>query len=124
MSSSYEAQSEALRVMKHTGLAEYRRPTRQPSASFRTLGFDPQFMKALQTAFPNVKRATAVQEKLIPEILGGRDILLKDDTGSGKYVPLATRNWVPSVRVRRCVLTELLSAVAAVLGRSGWYWGS
>ncbi|CAA7259950.1 unnamed protein product [Cyclocybe aegerita] len=84
MSNSYEAQSEALRVMKHTRPAEHRRPTRQPNASFRTLGFDPQFMKALQTAFPNVKRPTAVQEKLILEILGGRDILLKDDTGSGK----------------------------------------
>lgn len=54
--------------------------------SFRSIGLEPKLVNALQKAFPDVKRPTVVQEKLIKEILGGRDILLKDDTGSGKYV--------------------------------------
>jgi len=54
--------------------------------SFRSIGLEHNLVNALQKAFPDVKRPTVVQEKLIQEILGGRDILLKDDTGSGKYV--------------------------------------
>jgi len=54
--------------------------------SFRSVGIEPSLLKALRRAFPHVQRPTTVQAKLIAEILGGRDILLKDDTGSGKYV--------------------------------------
>ncbi len=56
------------------------------AVSFRSAGIEPGFLKALRRAFPHVQRPTTIQAKLIAEILGGRDILLKDDTGSGKYV--------------------------------------
>ncbi|PPQ62986.1 hypothetical protein CVT24_006092, partial [Panaeolus cyanescens] len=52
--------------------------------SFEALGLDKKFVAALRTAFPDVIQPTEVQEKLIPELLGGKDILLKDCTGSGK----------------------------------------
>jgi hypothetical protein len=52
--------------------------------SFRSIGLEPNLVQALQKAFPNIKRPTKVQESLITEILAGRDILLKDSTGSGK----------------------------------------
>ncbi|KAF9523605.1 P-loop containing nucleoside triphosphate hydrolase protein [Crepidotus variabilis] len=54
------------------------------SASFKSLGIEASIVAALRRAFPNVKRPTEVQDKLIKELIGGRDILLKDDTGSGK----------------------------------------
>jgi hypothetical protein len=56
------------------------------AVSFRSVGIEPSLLKALRKAFPHVQRPTTVQARLITEILGGRDILLKDDTGSGKYV--------------------------------------
>jgi len=56
------------------------------AVSFRSVGIEPSLLNALRRAFPHVQRPTTVQAKLIAEILGGRDILLKDDTGSGKYV--------------------------------------
>lgn len=79
MSSTYEAYAEALARRKpaEEGLGERR-------LSFAALGFEPTFVTALQKAFPNVQEPTAVQEKLIPEILSGKDILLKDGTGTGK----------------------------------------
>jgi len=52
--------------------------------SFRLIGLEPNLVQALHKAFPNIKRPTKVQESLVTEILGGRDILLKDRTGSGK----------------------------------------
>jgi hypothetical protein len=52
--------------------------------SFRLIGLEPNLVQALRKAFPNIKRPTKVQESLVTEILGGRDILLKDRTGSGK----------------------------------------
>ncbi|KAF4623783.1 hypothetical protein D9613_002083 [Agrocybe pediades] len=53
-------------------------------SSFAALGLDSRFVKALQTAFSKVVEPTGVQERLIPEVLGDKDILLKDITGSGK----------------------------------------
>ncbi|KAF9569872.1 P-loop containing nucleoside triphosphate hydrolase protein [Agrocybe pediades] len=53
-------------------------------SSFAALGLDSKFVKALQTAFPKVVEPTGVQERLIPEVWGDKDILLKDITGSGK----------------------------------------
>lgn len=52
--------------------------------SFPALGLEPHFVKALHKAFPDVHEPTAVQAKLIPEVLGRKDILLRDVTGSGK----------------------------------------
>jgi superfamily II DNA/RNA helicase len=79
MSSTYEAHAESLARRKTTEEgSEERRP------SFAALGLDVNFVKALHSSFPNVQEPTAVQAKLIPEILGGKDILLKDATGMGK----------------------------------------
>lgn len=79
MSSTYEAYTESLarRKMAEEGSEERR-------VSFTALGLDARFVKALHSAFPNVQEPTAVQAKLIPEILAGKDILLKDATGTGK----------------------------------------
>ncbi|KAF8898856.1 P-loop containing nucleoside triphosphate hydrolase protein [Infundibulicybe gibba] len=52
--------------------------------TFASLGLHPPIIAALQLAFPNVRTPTETQEKFIPAILTGKDILLKDATGSGK----------------------------------------
>lgn len=56
--------------------------------SFDELGLNRSVVAALQEAFPNVQHPTNIQRQFIPALLQGRDILLKDRTGSGKFVPL------------------------------------
>ena len=53
--------------------------------SFISIGLEPSLVQALQKAFPNIKQPTKVQDRLITEILAGKDVLLKDGPGSGKY---------------------------------------
>ncbi|KAG5647626.1 hypothetical protein DXG03_008979 [Asterophora parasitica] len=53
-------------------------------ASFDDLGLHPPIIASLNAAFPNVKVPTETQAKFIPAILSGKDVLLKDETGSGK----------------------------------------
>jgi superfamily II DNA/RNA helicase len=55
-------------------------------ATFKDLGLHPPIISALQSAFPNVQYPTEAQAKFIPAILGGKDVLLNDETGSGKSV--------------------------------------
>ena len=52
--------------------------------TFEQLGLHPPIAASLREAFPDVKYPTEVQTKFIPAILGGKDILLRDATGSGK----------------------------------------
>jgi superfamily II DNA/RNA helicase len=52
--------------------------------TFDDLGLHPPILASLRAAFPNVQYPTEAQEKFIPAILSGRDVLLKDATGSGK----------------------------------------
>jgi len=59
-------------------------PTFDEASTFDSLGLDGDFVRALKTAFPNVKRPTVIQQRLVDEIMGGRDIILRDGTGSGK----------------------------------------
>jgi superfamily II DNA/RNA helicase len=54
-------------------------------ATFDDLGLHPPIVASLRAAFPNVQYPTEAQEKFIPAILSGKDVLLKDATGSGKY---------------------------------------
>jgi superfamily II DNA/RNA helicase len=58
----------------------------QPSKriAFDDLGLHPPILAALRAAFPNVHYPTDAQAKFIPAILNGKDVLLKDATGSGK----------------------------------------
>ena len=42
-------------------------------------------MRAVQAAFPNVRHPTKAQEEYVPAVLSGKDVLLKGETGSGKY---------------------------------------
>ncbi|QRV78491.1 DEAD/DEAH box helicase [Ceratobasidium sp. AG-Ba] len=46
---------------------------------------DPQtLLRAIRGAFPHVKNPTAIQAELIPAIHRGEDVILMDETGSGK----------------------------------------
>lgn len=54
--------------------------------SFEGAGIRPAVAASLRIAFPNVRRPTTMQRKLIRGITKNRDVLLQDDTGTGKYV--------------------------------------
>jgi superfamily II DNA/RNA helicase len=50
------------------------------------LGIRPAIVAAIEVAFPNIQFPTESQKKFIPAIMEGYDVLLKDDTGTGKSV--------------------------------------
>ncbi|KAF9229169.1 P-loop containing nucleoside triphosphate hydrolase protein [Gyrodon lividus] len=52
--------------------------------TFEAAGITPLVATSLRAAFPNVQKPTAMQKKLIRATVGKQDILLQDDTGSGK----------------------------------------
>ncbi|KAH7338214.1 P-loop containing nucleoside triphosphate hydrolase protein [Rhizoctonia solani] len=54
--------------------------TRSPSRA--DTSFD--ILQAIQTAFPHVEKPTSIQARLIPAIIQGSDVILMDETGSGK----------------------------------------
>lgn len=54
--------------------------------TFEELGVREPIVKALQVAYPDVRFPTTSQSEFIPAILSGRDVLLKDATGTGKCV--------------------------------------
>jgi superfamily II DNA/RNA helicase len=54
--------------------------------SFEAAGIQPTVATSLRNAFPNVRNPTAMQRKLIHAITKNRDVLLQDDTGTGKCV--------------------------------------
>ncbi|KAF9076170.1 P-loop containing nucleoside triphosphate hydrolase protein [Rhodocollybia butyracea] len=71
------------RLFSH--VAEQNSPTysRRPS-SFEDTGLRAPLVKAVHAAFPNVKAPTEIQSTLISNALKGKDIILQDETGSGK----------------------------------------
>ncbi|KAF7799250.1 hypothetical protein EIP86_010482 [Pleurotus ostreatoroseus] len=54
------------------------------SKTFEDVGLQRSVVTALQDAFPNVRRPTQMQVEFLEAALGGRDVLLKDKTGTGK----------------------------------------
>ncbi|OSC99493.1 P-loop containing nucleoside triphosphate hydrolase protein [Trametes coccinea BRFM310] len=52
--------------------------------SFERLGLRPSVLTALRLAFPSVKHPTPIQHRFIDAVLDGKDVLLKDKTGTGK----------------------------------------
>jgi superfamily II DNA/RNA helicase len=52
--------------------------------SFEELGVDSFVLKGAQRAFPHVETPTPLQSNFIPAVLQGRDVLIKDNTGTGK----------------------------------------
>ncbi|KAG6879758.1 hypothetical protein C0992_012078 [Termitomyces sp. T32_za158] len=86
MSRSAETQAETLAkttITSHTrALPEATDPTK--ATTFEQLGLHPPIVASLKAAFSNVKNPTETQAEFIPAILSGKDVLLKDETGSGK----------------------------------------
>jgi superfamily II DNA/RNA helicase len=56
----------------------------KPTLSFEELGVDHYVLKGVQRAFPHVETPTPLQSNFIPAVLEGRDVLIKDNTGTGK----------------------------------------
>ncbi|KAK0198227.1 P-loop containing nucleoside triphosphate hydrolase protein [Armillaria mellea] len=59
-------------------------PDGAPAITFETLGLRPSVVNAMHAAFPNIRDPTDAQTRLIPAVLSGMDVLVTDDTGSGK----------------------------------------
>ncbi|KAF8078735.1 P-loop containing nucleoside triphosphate hydrolase protein [Lyophyllum atratum] len=79
MGRSAEAQAEAEQKTAQPNIAHI------PAApTFEDLGLHLPIITSLRAAFPNVKHPTETQARFIPAILSGKDVVLKDETGSGK----------------------------------------
>ena len=81
-----------------------------PPARFDELGVDPRLLKALRKL--GVETPTAVQARAIPLALGGKDVLARAPTGSGKTYAYA-------LPLLQKVLTRQDAASAASAGRVG-----
>ncbi|EFI28664.1 hypothetical protein CC1G_13690 [Coprinopsis cinerea okayama7 len=56
----------------------------QPKTTFEDLGLHPPIVSSLRAAFQNVEYPTDVQSQFIPAVLDGKNVFLRDSTGSGK----------------------------------------
>ncbi|EGO05207.1 hypothetical protein SERLA73DRAFT_45333 [Serpula lacrymans var. lacrymans S7.3] len=56
--------------------------------TFEAVGIKPSIASILRAAFPNVDHPTTMQKKIIPAVLGQKDILIQDYTGTGKSFAL------------------------------------
>lgn len=63
---------------------QYCSSARANAHTFESLGVDDYVTRGLSHAFPHVQTPTPVQEQFIPAILSGKDVLLQDQTGTGK----------------------------------------
>ena len=54
--------------------------------NFEQLHLQRDIVKALHLAYPSVQHPTPVQRRFIHAILSGKDVLLRDKTGTGKCV--------------------------------------
>ncbi|KAJ3790883.1 P-loop containing nucleoside triphosphate hydrolase protein [Lentinula aff. detonsa] len=78
----------------------------KPILTFEDAGLRPPLAKAIYTAFPNVKTPTEIQSSLISNVLEGKDVILQDETGSGKSFGLI----LALLNKPRMVFTDDLSA--------------
>lgn len=58
------------------------KPTTTRPAPQLNSAFD--IVEAIRIAFPHVQKPTSIQAQLMPAIVQGQDVLLRDETGSGK----------------------------------------
>ncbi|PVG04792.1 P-loop containing nucleoside triphosphate hydrolase protein [Serendipita vermifera] len=56
--------------------------------SFEDIGVNEYVIRGMNKAFPHIKTPTPTQEKFIPTILSGKDVLIQDKTGTGKSLGL------------------------------------
>jgi hypothetical protein len=54
--------------------------------SFQDIGVNEFVIEGMNRAFPHIKNPTPTQEQFISTILSGKDVLIQDKTGTGKYV--------------------------------------
>ena len=54
--------------------------------TFETIGLQPHLANAVRAAFPKVKFPTTTQTQLITATKNKKDVILQDETGSGKCV--------------------------------------
>ncbi|TFK36819.1 P-loop containing nucleoside triphosphate hydrolase protein [Crucibulum laeve] len=80
MSRSAEEYADAIAAQQQYSIVD----NQEKKVTFEDLGLHPPIVASLRTAFPNVQHPTETQSKFIPAILGEKDVLLKDETGSGK----------------------------------------
>lgn len=52
--------------------------------TFRAIGLSTPVVDALEETFPHIKEPTIIQSRFVRAILSGQDVLLKDETGTGK----------------------------------------
>ncbi|MEM6469751.1 MAG: DEAD/DEAH box helicase, partial [Planctomycetota bacterium] len=75
--------------------------------SFHDLGLDPQIVQTVEAR--GYQTPTSVQERVIPSMLAGRDVLAQSQTGSGKTaafaLPILSKLDVKPERVQTLVLT-------------------
>jgi superfamily II DNA/RNA helicase len=68
----------------YRALHNIRQKENKQSLSFEELGVDHYVLKGVRRAFPHVETPTPLQSNFIPAVLEGRDVLIKDNTGTGK----------------------------------------
>lgn len=68
----------------YRALHTIRQKENRPTLTFEELGVDYYVLRGVQRAFPHVETPTPLQSKFIPAVLEGRDVLIKDNTGTGK----------------------------------------
>jgi superfamily II DNA/RNA helicase len=82
--------------------------------TFETAGITAPVAASLRAAFPNVRQPTAMQKKLIRATVGKQDVLLQDDTGSGKCVDRS----ITSARSEHRSLFRSFAVMLALLSKS------
>ncbi|KAL0951341.1 hypothetical protein HGRIS_008045 [Hohenbuehelia grisea] len=102
----------------YDSLAQSTPPTPSEPVTFESIGIRRPIVKALAAAFPNVQSPTPMQQRFIPALLSGKDVLLKDETGSGKsfglVLALLNKERQRAVRTRSGALKPQITSLVIV----------